>query len=70
MLAKVTPIHQKEDSGNYRPVSLTSVLGNVMEQIILREITQHVQDNHGIRLSHRGFMKDSSYLTNLISFCD
>ena len=53
-LANVTPIYKKgckEDPGVYRPVSLTSVPGKVMEQIILREITWHVQDNQGIRPS-------------------
>ncbi|KAK4818317.1 hypothetical protein QYF61_010779 [Mycteria americana] len=42
---------QKEDLGNYRPVSLTLVLGKVMEEIILSAITQHVQHNQVIRPS-------------------
>jgi len=44
--------------------------GKVMEQIVMREITQHVQDNQGIRPSQPGFMKGRSCLTNLISFYD
>ena len=33
-LANVTPIGCKKDPRNYRPVSLTSVLGKAMEQIV------------------------------------
>ena len=72
-LTNVTPIFKKfckEDLENYRPTSLTLVPGKVMEQIILREITQHVQDSQGIRPSQYGFIKDRSCLTNLISFYD
>ncbi|KAJ7412697.1 hypothetical protein BTVI_45630 [Pitangus sulphuratus] len=53
-LANVTPIHKKgckEEPGNYKPVSLTSVPGKVMEQIILCAITQHLQVGQGIRPS-------------------
>uniref|UniRef100_A0A8V0X1Q9 Reverse transcriptase domain-containing protein n=1 Tax=Gallus gallus TaxID=9031 RepID=A0A8V0X1Q9_CHICK len=41
-----------------------------MEQIVLREIMWHVQDNQGIRSSQHGFTKGRSCLTNLISFYD
>jgi len=72
-LASVTPIYKKgckEDLGNYRPVSLTSVPGKIVEQIVLKEITWHVWDSWGIRPSHHGFMKDRSCLTNLVSVYD
>jgi len=61
---------RKEDSGNYRPVSLTSVPGKIMARFILSALTGHAKDNQGIRPSQRGFMKGRSCLTNLISFCD
>ncbi|KAK4825595.1 hypothetical protein QYF61_000684 [Mycteria americana] len=71
-LANVTPIFKdwKEDPGNYRPVSLTSVPGKLMEQMILSAITRHVEDNQGMKASQHGFRKGRSCLTNLISFYD
>ncbi|KAF1454703.1 putative RNA-directed DNA polymerase from transposon X-element, partial [Spheniscus demersus] len=72
-LANVTPIYkkgQKEDPGNYRPVSLTSVPGKIMERFILRALTRHVRDNQGIRPSQHRFTRGRSCLTNLISFYD
>ncbi|KFP94832.1 hypothetical protein N329_06578, partial [Haliaeetus albicilla] len=50
-LASVMPIYKKgwrEDPGNYSPVSLTSVLGKIMEQFILIALTWHVQDSQAI----------------------
>ncbi|KAK4823951.1 hypothetical protein QYF61_008337 [Mycteria americana] len=72
-LANVIPIYRKgwkEDMGNYRPVSLTSVPGKLMEQIVLSAITWHVENNQGIKPSQHGFRKGRSCLTNLISFYD
>ncbi|KFV80740.1 RNA-directed DNA polymerase from mobile element jockey, partial [Struthio camelus australis] len=43
----VTPVFKKgkkEEPGNYRPVSLTSIPGKVMEQLLLEVLTKHVED--------------------------
>ncbi|RMC10190.1 hypothetical protein DUI87_12990 [Hirundo rustica rustica] len=71
-LANVTPIHKKGGKGDtgYRPVSLTSVPGRVMEQFILSIITQNLQDGQGLRPSQHGFRRGRSCLTNLVSFYD
>ncbi|KFV73012.1 hypothetical protein N308_11270, partial [Struthio camelus australis] len=45
--ASLTPVFQKgkkEEPGNYRPVSLPSIPGKVMEQLLLEVITKHLED--------------------------
>jgi hypothetical protein len=56
--------------GNYRPVSLTSVLCKVLESIIKDAIMTHLLQNKLLRDSQHGFMPNRSCTTNLIEFMD
>jgi ribonucleases P/MRP protein subunit RPP40 len=71
--ANVTAIYKKGDKGNpvnYRPVSLTSNVGKIMERIIKDEIVTLLEKNQSIRNSQHGFRHRRSCLTNLLTFME
>ena len=70
-LANVIPIFKKgdkSDPSNYRPISLTSIVGKLLESIIAGKIRDHLEKYSLINPSQHGFLKGRSCLTNLLSF--
>ena len=71
--ANVTPIFKKGSEtspGNYRPVSLTSVPGKIMESVIKNTMMDHLTSHKLIRRSQHGFMPGKSCTTNLLEFLE
>ncbi len=67
--AYVTPIYKKgckHNPGNYRPVSLTSVLCKLMETILRDVIMKHMEDNQLLSPSQHGFRSGRSTVTQLL----
>ena len=69
----MTPIYKKGSkniASNYRPISLTSQVGKVMEKLVKESIVAHLNKRNLIRESQHGFMEGKSCLTNLLSFLE
>ena len=62
-LAEVTAVHKKgskSDGGNYRPISLTSVCGKILESLVRDYIMKHLLHNNLLSNKQYGFVKGRS----------
>ena len=67
--AMVMPLFKKGDShsaSNYRPISLLSCLGKLMERVVYKYIYNHLMSNKLIFHSQSGFLKNHSTVYQLI----
>lgn len=72
-LANVTPLFKKgskSEPGNYRPVSLTSVICKIFETIVKNHITSFLEAGNLLSGNQYGFRKGRSCTTNLLQFYD
>jgi len=71
--ANITPTYKKglrSDSGNYRPVSLTSIVCKLMESIIRDNVVTHFKLNHLFTNKQFGFIKRRSATLQLLQILD
>ena len=69
--ANIMPIYKggkKTEPMNYRPVSLTSVVGKLCEIIIKNKWKECLEENEVVSNCQFGFRKGRSCVTNLLSF--
>ena len=67
--ARVVPIYKsgsRADPGNYRPISLTSVLGKILEHIISSQMWEHIQSEDILTNKQHGFRKGLNTTTQLL----
>ena len=61
---------ERQQPGNYRPISLTSVPGKMMEKIIRDAIVQHMERNDLFSPHQHGFIKGKSCTTQLLELIE
>ena len=71
--AHVVPIFKKGDKsspGNYRPVSLTSIVCKILETIIRTKLVEHLESNDLLYSEQYGFRKGRSCTLQLLKVMD
>ena len=72
-LANIIPIHKKgdkSDTSNYRPISLISCLGKVLEKCIFKYLYNYLVDYNKITSVQSGFRPKDSVVLQLIDLYD
>ena len=67
--ARVTAIYKgsRNDPGNYRPVSITSICCKVLEKLIRQAFVKHMSQNNLFTKEQHGFLGGRSCITQLLS---
>ena len=68
-IAIISSIYKKgkrSDPGNYRPVSLTSVISKIMESIVRDAVVDHLVQNNVLNDGQHGFVPGRDCLTQLL----
>lgn len=71
--ANVNPIFKKGDKsqpGNFRPVSLTSIICKLMESVIRNSVVKFLENNKKLSPSQHGFRNKRSCTSNLLEYLD
>lgn len=66
----IIPILNKNDPGNYQPVNLTYVPGDITEEIVLEDVSKNMKGREVNTDSQHGFTKGKSYLTISAALCE
>ena len=69
-IARVTPIFKSGDNntlGNYRPISVISVIGKIMEKIVHNQVQKYLLDNNILSNCQSGFRPKFSTQTALLN---
>ena len=73
-LARITPVYKvkgcKNNPTNYRPISVISQIGKIMEKVVYKPLLCHFVENDLINPAQSAFLKNHSTETALNNMVD